>query len=141
MSKISCQQAENEIAKSKKTRVSERFISATFADIPAPELPWEQMPTAPVPRLDGYSIQIKNLFYVFSGYGTLDHVSSILMVLDFQIFKCISQFLCYHGSMFPIDGTAVSHKRLQAFMPSNRFPFRPSVLNLIFIIGIVFIVA
>ncbi|GKV07913.1 hypothetical protein SLEP1_g19614 [Rubroshorea leprosula] len=75
--------AENEIAKSKEGRGSERFLSATFADIPAPELPWEQMPTAPVPRLDGYSIQIKNLFYVFSGYGTLDHVHSHVDVYNF----------------------------------------------------------
>ncbi|MFQ6648028.1 hypothetical protein Gotur_021397 [Gossypium turneri] len=29
-------------------RSSQRFISATFADIPAPDLPWEQMPSAPV---------------------------------------------------------------------------------------------
>lgn len=54
--------------------MSERFLSATFADLPAPDLPWEQMPSAPVPRLDGSAIQIKNLFYVLSGYGTLDYV-------------------------------------------------------------------
>ncbi|GLT33129.1 hypothetical protein SLA2020_077420 [Shorea laevis] len=75
--------AENEIAKSREGRGSERFLSATFADITAPELPWEQMPTAPVPRLDGYSIQIKNLFYVFSGYATLDHVHSHVDVYNF----------------------------------------------------------
>jgi hypothetical protein len=41
-------------------------------------LNWEQMPPAPVPRLDGYSIQINNLFYVFCGYANLDHVSNFL---------------------------------------------------------------
>jgi hypothetical protein len=59
-----------------KKKVSERFLSATFADLPAPQLNWEQMPPAPVPRLDGYSIQIDNLFYVFCGYANLDHVSN-----------------------------------------------------------------
>jgi hypothetical protein len=61
-----------------KKKVSERFLSATFADLPAPQLNWEQMPSAPVPRLDGYSIQINNLFYVFCGYANLDHVSNFL---------------------------------------------------------------
>lgn len=58
----------------KKDRAPERFLSATFADIPAPEWQWEEMPAAPVPRLDGAAIQIENLFYVFAGYGTLDWV-------------------------------------------------------------------
>lgn len=61
----------------------QRFLSATFADLPAPEWQWEQMPSAPVPRLDGYSIQIKNTFYVFAGYAHLDHVS----VLRFLLFS------------------------------------------------------
>ncbi|MBA0842283.1 hypothetical protein Goarm_002118 [Gossypium armourianum] len=64
-------------------RSSQRFISATFADIPAPDLPWEQMPSAPVVRLDGSSIQINNLFYVLSGYGTLDYVHSHVDVYNF----------------------------------------------------------
>ncbi|KAK4346213.1 hypothetical protein RND71_032552 [Anisodus tanguticus] len=51
----------------------ERALARTYADLPAPELKWEQMPSAPVPRLDGYSIQIKNLLYVFAGYANLDH--------------------------------------------------------------------
>lgn len=59
----------------KKGQGAERFLSATFADLPAPDLEWEQMPSAPVPRLDGAAIQIKNLFYVFAGYGSLDYVS------------------------------------------------------------------
>ncbi|WRX21852.1 hypothetical protein QQP08_014339 [Theobroma cacao] len=71
------------IEKRKKERVSERFLSATFADLPAPDLPWEQMPSAPVPRLDGSAIQIKNLFYVLSGYGTLDYVHSHVDVFNF----------------------------------------------------------
>ena len=32
------------------------------------------MTTAPVPRLDGAAIQIKNLLFVFAGYGTIDSV-------------------------------------------------------------------
>lgn len=32
------------------------------------------MANAPVPRLDGAAIQIKNLLYVFAGYGTIDYV-------------------------------------------------------------------
>ena len=51
-----------------------RVLSATFADLPAPELEWEKMAPAPVPRLDGAAIQIKNLLYVFAGYGTIDFV-------------------------------------------------------------------
>ena len=58
----------------KKNRTLGRVLSATFADLPAPELKWEEMPPAPVPRLDGASIQIKNLLYVFAGYANLDHV-------------------------------------------------------------------
>ncbi|KAL0331881.1 UNVERIFIED_CONTAM: Kelch repeat-containing protein [Sesamum calycinum] len=63
--------------------VSERLLSATFADIPAPELEWEQMPSAPVPRLDGSAVQIKDLLYVFSGYGTLDYVHSHVDIYNF----------------------------------------------------------
>lgn len=48
--------------------------NATFADLPAPTLEWEKMAEAPVARLDGAAIQIKNLLYVFAGYGTIDHV-------------------------------------------------------------------
>ncbi|KAI3452540.1 hypothetical protein Pfo_009204 [Paulownia fortunei] len=66
-----------------KNRVPERVLSATFADLPAPELEWEQMPSAPVPRLDGSSIQIKNLLYVFLGYGSLDYVHSHVDIYNF----------------------------------------------------------
>ncbi|XP_025982728.1 kelch repeat-containing protein At3g27220-like isoform X1 [Glycine max] len=69
----------------------QRFLSATFADLPAPEWQWEQMPSAPVPRLDGYSIQIKNTFYVFAGYAHLDHVHSHIDVFDFSINKWVDQ--------------------------------------------------
>lgn len=40
--------------------------------MPGPELKWEKMEAAPVPRLDGAAIQIKNLLFVFAGYGTID---------------------------------------------------------------------
>ncbi|KAK4417871.1 Kelch repeat-containing protein [Sesamum alatum] len=69
--------------KAQTTRVPERLLSATFADIPAPELEWEQMPSAPVPRLDGSAVQIKDLLYVFSGYGTLDYVHSHVDIYNF----------------------------------------------------------
>ena len=39
----------------------ERFLSSTFANLPALELQWEEMPPALLPHLDGASIQIKNL--------------------------------------------------------------------------------
>lgn len=68
-------------AKEKRDRGPDRFLSATFADLPAPDMKWEEMPPAPVPRLDGAAIQINNLLYVFSGYRTLDHV--ITYSLDF----------------------------------------------------------
>lgn len=50
------------------------LLNATYFDLPAPSLEWEEMPEAPVPRLDGFSVQIENLFYVFAGYGTIDFV-------------------------------------------------------------------
>lgn len=70
----------------KNERAPERLLSGTFADIPAPDLPWEEMPPAPVPRLDGAAIQIKNLFYVFAGYGTLDYVRVLYIS---EVFECM----------------------------------------------------
>ncbi|KAF8378132.1 hypothetical protein HHK36_029469 [Tetracentron sinense] len=66
-----------------KDPVPDRVLSATFADIPAPELEWEKMATAPVPRLDGAAIQIKNLLYVFAGYGTIDYVHTHVDIYNF----------------------------------------------------------
>ncbi|KAK9117483.1 hypothetical protein Sjap_016430 [Stephania japonica] len=63
--------------------VSERVLSATFADLAAPELQWEKMAAAPVPRLDGAALQIKNLLYVFAGYGTIDYVHSHVDIYNF----------------------------------------------------------
>ncbi|KAK4394984.1 Kelch repeat-containing protein [Sesamum angolense] len=63
--------------------ISGRVLSATFADLPAPELKWEKMAPAPVPRLDGAAIQIKNLLYVFAGYGTIDYVHSHVDIYNF----------------------------------------------------------
>ncbi|KDO55678.1 hypothetical protein CISIN_1g013909mg [Citrus sinensis] len=76
----------------KKGQDAERFLSATFADLPAPDLEWEQMPSAPVPRLDGAAIQIKNLFYVFAGYGSLDYVHSHVDVYNFTDNKWVDRF-------------------------------------------------
>ncbi|CAB4282223.1 unnamed protein product [Prunus armeniaca] len=69
--------------KDKKEHASVRLLSGTFADIAAPELTWEKMRPTPVPRLDGSSIQIKNIFYVFAGYGTIDHVHSHVDLYNF----------------------------------------------------------
>ncbi|THG04640.1 kelch repeat-containing protein At3g27220-like [Camellia sinensis] len=69
--------------KEKKQRVPEGLLNYTFADIAAPRLEWEEMAPAPVPRLDGSSVQIKNLLYVFSGYGTIDYVHSHVDVYNF----------------------------------------------------------
>ncbi|KAL5998165.1 hypothetical protein ACLOJK_009103 [Asimina triloba] len=57
--------------------------NATFADLPGPRLEWEEMAAAPVPRLDGAAIQIKNLLYVFAGYGTIDLVHSHVDIYNF----------------------------------------------------------
>ncbi|XP_042423850.1 kelch repeat-containing protein At3g27220-like [Zingiber officinale] len=64
-------------------KVSIKFLNATYTDIPAPNLVWEEMPEAPVPRLDGASVQIKDLLYVFSGYGTIDYVHSHCDIFNF----------------------------------------------------------
>ncbi|KAK4794505.1 hypothetical protein SAY86_012499 [Trapa natans] len=66
-----------------KTNIPERVLSATFADLAAPALRWEKMASAPVPRLDGAAIQIKNLLYVFAGYGTIDYVHSHVDIYNF----------------------------------------------------------
>ncbi|KAK6915197.1 hypothetical protein RJ641_020314 [Dillenia turbinata] len=60
-----------------------RVLSATFADLPAPELQWQKMAPAPVPRLDGAAIQIKDLLYVFAGYGSIDYVHSHVDIYNF----------------------------------------------------------
>ncbi|EPS58078.1 hypothetical protein M569_16738, partial [Genlisea aurea] len=58
--------------------------SPTYGDLPAPELEWEQMPSAPVPRLDGSSIQIGDLFYAINGYGNIDYVHSHADIYNFS---------------------------------------------------------
>ncbi|XP_044422671.1 kelch repeat-containing protein At3g27220 isoform X2 [Triticum aestivum] len=60
-----------------------RHLNATFSDLPAPHWEWEEMPPAPVPRLDGASVQIGDLLYVVAGYGSLDHVHSHVDVYNF----------------------------------------------------------
>lgn len=52
----------------------ERKLSATFQDLPAPQLHWEKMSASPVPRLDGAAIQIRNFLYVFAGYSNINLV-------------------------------------------------------------------
>ncbi|XP_022868218.1 kelch repeat-containing protein At3g27220-like, partial [Olea europaea var. sylvestris] len=68
----------------KKDGVHERVLSATFADLPGPQLKWEKMAPAPVPRLDGAAIQIKDLLYVFAGYGTINDVHSHVDIYNFM---------------------------------------------------------
>jgi hypothetical protein len=53
------------------------ILNATYADLPAPRWDWEEMPAAPVPRLDGASVQIGDLLYVVAGYQSLDHVRTL----------------------------------------------------------------
>ncbi|KAG8086703.1 hypothetical protein GUJ93_ZPchr0010g7481 [Zizania palustris] len=64
-------------------QLPEVYLNATYADLPAPHWDWEEMPAAPVPRLDGYSAQIGDLLYVFAGYEHLDHVHSHVDVYNF----------------------------------------------------------
>ncbi|CAM8898723.1 unnamed protein product [Rhodiola kirilowii] len=73
----------NKTKKGVKDKNNGRVLSATFADLPAPELDWEKMASAPVPRLDGAAIQIKNLLYVFAGYGTIDYVHTHVDIYNF----------------------------------------------------------
>ncbi|RRT73130.1 hypothetical protein B296_00033716 [Ensete ventricosum] len=72
---------------SKGIKLSVKVLNATFADIPAPQLEWEEMPEAPVSRLDGAAIQIKDLFYVFAGYGTIDYVRILKILMPFFCFS------------------------------------------------------
>ncbi|KAF3973882.1 hypothetical protein CMV_002733 [Castanea mollissima] len=78
-----CSNSQREDVKGRKERTPERFLSATFADLPAPELQWEEMPPALLPRLDGASIQIKYLQYVFAGCRTIDYVHSHVDINNF----------------------------------------------------------
>lgn len=75
--------AKNVTDKDKTNSPHGRFLSKTFADLPAPELEWEKMAQAPVPRLDGAAIQIKDQLFVFAGYGTIDLVHSHVDIYNF----------------------------------------------------------
>ncbi|CAN8268883.1 unnamed protein product [Cochlearia groenlandica] len=74
---------EKDTGKKKSDGVRERKLSATFQDLDAPELKWEKMKAAPVPRLDGAAIQIKNFLYVFAGYANIDLVHSHVDIYNF----------------------------------------------------------
>lgn len=64
------------------------------------------MAEAPVVRLDGAAIQIKNLLYVFAGYGTINHVrnlpdmSSVLFLYLHALRLKISSFLQFMSWCF-----------------------------------------
>ncbi|XP_055803411.1 kelch repeat-containing protein At3g27220-like [Solanum dulcamara] len=81
-----------DVGGSNRDRYPERALAMTYADLPAPELKWEQMASAPVPRLDGYSLQIKDLLFVFAGYENLDHVHSHVDVYNFSTNTWIESF-------------------------------------------------
>ncbi|XAR65941.1 hypothetical protein NMG60_11011961 [Bertholletia excelsa] len=67
-------------------------LTGVYADLPAPATKWEEMAPCPVPRLDGSSVQIKDLFFVFSGYENLDHVHSHVDVYSFTESKWVDRF-------------------------------------------------
>ncbi|KAG2316019.1 hypothetical protein Bca4012_066865 [Brassica carinata] len=74
---------EKDTKKKKNDNARERKLSATFQDLPAPQLHWEKMSPSPVPRLDGAAIQIRNFLYVFAGYGNINLVHSHVDVYNF----------------------------------------------------------
>lgn len=88
----------------KKDGVHERVLSATFADLPGPQLKWEKMAPAPVPRLDGAAIQIKDLLYVFAGYGTINDVRILTLPLMFWLVYSLPK-LC----LTIFDGLPILH--------------------------------
>ncbi|CAO2200075.1 unnamed protein product [Urochloa humidicola] len=84
--RISALPSSTKTVKGKRAKDVERVmghLNATYADLPAPRWDWEEMPAAPVPRLDGAAVQIGDLLYVFAGYGNLDHVHSHVDVYNF----------------------------------------------------------
>jgi hypothetical protein len=81
-------------------------INATFADLPAPELKWEEMAEAPVVRLDGAAIQIKNLLYVFAGYGTINDVRKHAC----YVFHSFLHALCFYASILFLNYETCSKK-------------------------------
>lgn len=98
-------------AKKDKDAASGRVLAAAYADLPAPELEWEKRATAPVPRLDGAALQIKNLLFVFAGYGTIDHVRTIfrswvwifhiyLEIIDLSTIQVIGVIDTFHYRLF-----------------------------------------
>lgn len=59
------------------------------------------MATAPVPRLDGAAIQIKNLLYVFAGYGTIDYVRiSACSNISYCCSSCFAFQILLNGTSF-----------------------------------------
>lgn len=89
--------------KEDKKSVGSTGINATFADLPAPELKWEEMAEAPVARLDGAAIQIKNLLYVFAGYGTINHVRNLPDIFHYPISSCFVFQYIFFSTRFDME--------------------------------------
>jgi len=89
--------------KEDKKSVGSTDINATFADLPAPELKWEEMAEAPVARLDGAAIQIKNLLYVFAGYGTINHVRNLPDIFHYPIRSCFVFQDIYFSTLYDME--------------------------------------
>lgn len=56
------------------------------------------MATAPVPRLDGAAIQLKDLLFVFAGYGTIDYVRIFVSYLGLLVFSV--EHGCFTSNFF-----------------------------------------
>lgn len=103
--------------------MSIKFLNATYTDIPAPNLVWEEMPEAPVPRLDGAAVQIKDLLYVFSGYGTIDYVRTFEIPVSFFLSCRFNAFIFYmfhfpHETILPTRVIVLFHFCLVSIRPS-----------------------
>ncbi|KAK9090173.1 hypothetical protein Sjap_023350 [Stephania japonica] len=83
LSRWSAINVDERLVEKRRDPVRDRNLSATFMDLNATELQWEEMPSAPVARLDGAAVQIGDLLYVFAGYRTIDYVNSNVDVYNF----------------------------------------------------------
>jgi hypothetical protein len=102
--------------KEDKKSVGSTDINATFADLPAPELKWEEMAEAPVARLDGAAIQIKNLLYVFAGYGTINHVRNLPDIFHYPIPSCFVFQDIYFSTLYIWSSYTLLHMMISLYI-------------------------